>query len=325
MDWGAVFGTAALIPLLNAGIRMAIPTGLAAVGEAFCQKSGVLNLSLEGMMLTGALTSYLGAYYSGMLWVGVPAGIGGGLLVGLLMALFTLQFKTEQIINGIVLVLLAQAGTSFTFQELFGDLTLTGRFDPMANWEIPGLSSIPGIGAVLFNQSPLVYLSALLIYGVWYLLNRTRFGLAVRAVGDRPAAADAAGINVNRTRWIAILVSGAMAGLGGAVLVVGQLGMFMQNVTAGRGWVAIALVIFGRWAPLRAMAGALLFGITDALQLRIQAAGGGIESNVPFEFFQAMPYLVTILVVVFATARARRSAEPEALGRPFFKGAQVEI
>ena len=324
MDWSDVFGGAALIPLLNAGIRLAIPTGLAAVGESFCQRSGVLNLSLEGMMLTGALTSYLGAYYSGALWVGVPAGIAGGLLVGVLMALFTLQCKTEQVINGIVLVLLAQAGTSFAFAKLFGDLTLTGRFEPMRNWEIPGLSSIPGVGAVLFDQSPLVYLSVVLIWGIWYLLNRTTFGLAVRAVGDRPAAADAAGISVNGTRWIAILVSGAMAGLGGVVLVVGQLGMFMENVTSGRGWVAIALVIFGRWRPLRVMAGALLFGITDAIQLRIQAAGGGIESDVPFELFQAMPYLVTIAVVIFATARARRSGEPEALGRPFFKGAQIE-
>jgi simple sugar transport system permease protein len=319
MDWGAVFGAAAIIPLLNASIRLAIPTGLAAVGESLCQRAGVLNLSLEGMMLSGAYAAFLGVHYSGQQWLGVATGIGGGLLIGVLMATFSITLKTEQVINGIALVLLAQGLTGFIHVQLFG-VTSPERFDPLAPLEVPLLGAIPGVGSVVFDQSPLVYVAVVLIVGIWWVLNRTRFGLAVRAAGDRPAAADAAGLNVDHVRWMAILVSGAMAGLGGAVLVVGQLGLFVQNVTAGRGWVAIALVIFGRWNPLRVAAGALLFGFTDALQLRIQAASGGIESNVPFELFQALPYLVTIIVVIVATARSRDDAQPEALGVPYIKG-----
>ena len=322
MDWGAVLGAGAIIPLLNAGIRLAVPTGLAAVGETLCQRAGVLNLSLEGMMLSGALGAFLGTHYSGDLWVGVLAGIGSGLILGVLMALFSVNLKTEQVINGIVLVLLAQGATGFIFESLFG-VTTPERFDPMTAWKVPLLGDIPGVGTVLFNQTPLIYLSVGLVIAVWWVLYRTKFGLSVRAAGDRPSATDAAGIDVNRVRWIALLVSAAMAGLGGAVLVVGQLGLFVQNVTAGRGWVAIALVIFGRWSPLRVMGGALLFGLTDALQLRIQAAGGGIESDVPFELFQALPYLVTIIVVVVATAMARDDAQPEALGVPYVKGSQA--
>ena len=320
MDWSAVFGAAAIIPLLNASIRLATPTALAAVGESLCQKAGVLNLSLEGMMLSGAYAAFLGVHYSGQQWVGVAAGIGGGLLIGVLMATFSVSLKTEQVINGIALVLLAQGLTGFIHVKLFG-VTAPERFDPISPVEIPVLGDIPGVGSVVFDQSPLVYLAVVLIVGVWWVLSRTRFGLAVRAVGDRPSAADATGISVDQVRWMAILVSGAMAGLGGAVLVVGQLGLFVQNVTAGRGWVAIALVIFGRWSPLRVAFGAMLFGFTDALQLRIQAASGGIESNVPFEFFQALPYIVTIVVVIVATARARGDAQPEALGVPYLKGA----
>jgi len=319
MDWGAVFGAAALIPLLNASVRLAVPTGLAAVGESLCQKAGVLNLSLEGMMLTGAYAAFLGAHYSGEPWVGVLTGIVGGVLIGVLMALFSVTLKTEQVINGIALVLLAQGLTSFVHVKLFG-VTAPERFDPISPLEVPVLGSIPGIGSVVFDQSPLVYLAAALVFAVWWTLRSTRFGLSVRAVGDRPSAADAAGIGVDGVRWIAILASGAMAGLGGAVLVVGQLGLFVQNVTAGRGWIAIALVIFGRWSPPRVAAGAFLFGFTDALQLRIQSASGGIESEVPFEFFQALPYLVTIVVVVVATARARDDAQPESLGWAFIKG-----
>ncbi len=320
MNWGAVFGAAAIIPLLNASIRLAMPTALAAVGESLCQRAGVLNLSLEGMMLSGAFCSFLGVYYSGEQWIGVAAGVGGGLTVGVLMALFSVTLKTEQVINGIALVLLVQGLTGFLHIRL--DISSTERFDPISSLEIPVLGAIPGVGSVVFDQSPLVYIAVLLVVGAWWGLHRTPFGLAVRAVGDRPSAADASGIRVDHVRWMAILVSGALAGLGGTVLVVGQLGLFVQNVTAGRGWVAIALVIFGRWSPLRVAAGALLFGFTDALQLRIQAASGGVESNVPFEFFQALPYLVTIAVVIVATARARDDAQPEALGVPFIKGAK---
>lgn len=325
MDWGAILSRAGLIAVLSAGIRLAMPTALAAVGETFCERAGVLNLSLEGMLLAGAFGSFMAGYYSANLWVGVLGGIAGGLVVGALMALLSVTFKTAQVINGIVLVLFATGFTSFTYNSVFGITTSPPRFDSMGPIKVPWLSDIPGVGPVLFEQSPLVYLSVVVVVAVSWLLFRTRYGLSVRAAGEKPAAVDAAGVNVARVRWVAILVAGAMAGLGGAVLIVGQLGLFRDSITAGRGWVAIALVIFGSWTPLRVFGGALLFGMTDALQLRIQAAGGGINSGVPFELFQALPYLVTLGVVIVATARSRDDSMPTALGTTFEKEAKTKV
>ena len=184
---------------------------------------------------------------------------------------------------------------------------------------MPGLASIPWIGKVLFDQNGLFYISLVLALSVWVLLYYTRFGLRVRAVGERPTAADAAAIHVDRVRTLALLFCGAFAGLGGAVLAVGDVGLFTINIVAGRGWVAIALVIFGRWNPMLVLLGALMFGVTDALQLRIQTLSGGTNSAVPYELFQALPYILTLVVMVVATVVAKRSAQPGALGTPFLK------
>jgi general nucleoside transport system permease protein len=159
-----------------------------------------------------------------------------------------------------------------------------------------------------------------LAVGVWLLLTRTRFGLSVRAVGERPEAADAVAVNVDRTRWIALLIGGAMAGLAGAVLVIGDLNLFQPNVTGGRGWIALALVIFGRWRPMLVFGGAFLFGFADSLQVQVRAVGGA-NSHVPYELFQALPYIATLVVMVVATVLAKRSAQPAALGIPFRKEA----
>jgi general nucleoside transport system permease protein len=320
MDWGSILGPAALPSLFAGGVRLAIPTALAAVGESFCERAGVLNLGLEGMMLAGALGSFLGEYYTGDPWIGVAAGIAAGLLIGALKALLSVTLKTEQVINGIALVLFAQGATAFVYGRLFGVTSSPPRIEGLPAVEIPWLSSIPAVGEVLFSQNVLVYTSGLLVIAVWWVLFRTRFGLSVRAVGESPGAADAAAVSVDRIRWMALLVCGGMAGLGGAVLVIGQLHLFAPNVTAGRGWVAIAIVIFGRWHPIWACAGAFVFGFVDALQLRVQAAGGGLNAPVPFELFQGLPYLVTVLVMVFSAARAARDAQPSALGVPYLKG-----
>jgi simple sugar transport system permease protein len=319
MDWGAIIGPGALASLFNAGVRLATPTALAAVGEAFCERAGVLNLGLEGMMLSGALGSFLGAHYSGNPWVGVLAGIGVGVLVAAIKAYLSVTLKTEQVINGIAIVLLAQGATSFVYGKLFGVTSSPPRIEGLRPIRIPGLSSIPGIGTVLFSQSILVYISIVLVVGVWLLLFKSRLGLAVRAAGESPAAADAAAVPVDRIRWLSLLICGAMAGLGGAVLVVAQLQLFANNVTAGRGWVAIAIVIFGRWNPLLVLAGAFLFGFTEALQLRVQAAGGGINAALPYEFFQALPYLITLVVMTLSAIRGGRDAQPAALGVPYRK------
>jgi general nucleoside transport system permease protein len=319
VDWGEIFGPSALVVLLSSSVAFAMPTALAAVGETVAERAGVLNLGLEGMMLSGALAAFLAAYYLDSVVLGTLAGISMGVGLGALMAFLSVTLRTEQIINGIAIVLLAQGLTTFVFEKLFA-----GEEQPavsgIPDLDVPLLSSLPGVGDVLFQQNALFYISVVLALGVWLLLTRTRFGLSVRAVGENPAAADAAAVSVARIRWLALLVCGGMAGMGGAVLVLGQLNIFDTNVTAGRGWIAIALVIFGRWNPLLVLGGAFLFGFTDALQIRVQAVSGGITSTVPTEIFAALPYAVTLIVMVVATVWAGRDAQPAALGIPFRKG-----
>jgi simple sugar transport system permease protein len=319
VDWGEIFGPGALVVLLSTSVAFAMPTALAAVGETVAERAGVLNLGLEGMMLSGALAAFLAAYYLDSVVLGVLAGVAMGIGLGALMAFLSVMLRTEQIINGIAIVLLAQGLTAFTFEKLFA-----GEEQPavpgIPDLDVPLLHSIPGVGEVLFEQNALFYISAVLVVGVWLLLTRTRFGLSMRAVGENPDAADAAAVPVARTRWLALLICGGMAGMGGAVLVLGLLNIFDTNVTAGRGWIAIALVIFGRWNPPLVLGGAFLFGFTDALQIRVQAVSGGITSTVPTEIFAALPYVVTLVVMVAATAWAGRDAQPSALGIPFRKG-----
>lgn len=319
MDWGEIFGPGALVVLLSSSVAFAMPTALAAVGETVAERAGVLNLGLEGMLLSGALAAFLAAYYLDSVALGTLAGVAIGIGLGALMAFLSVTLRTEQIINGIAIVLLAQGLTAFVFEKLFG-----GEEQPtvqgIGDLDIPLLSEIPGVGPVLFEQNALFYISVGLVLAVTLLLTRTRFGLSVRAVGESPAAADAAAVPVARTRWLALLVCGGMAGMGGAVLVLGQLNLFESNVSAGRGWIAIALVIFGRWNPLLVLGGALLFGFTDALQIRVQAVSGGIASTVPTEIFGALPYVVTLVVMIAATVWAGRDAQPAALGIPFRKG-----
>jgi len=322
MDWSEVIGPGALVVLLSSGVAFAMPMALAAVGETVAERAGVLNLGLEGMILSGAFAAFVVAFYVGSVAVGTLAGIAIGVALGALMAFLSVTLKTEQIINGIAIVILATGLTAFLFEKIFGGAerpTITG----IADVEIPLLASIPGIGEILFDQNVLFYLALALAIGIALLLARTRFGLAIKAVGESPEAADAMAVSVDRIRWIALLICGGMAGLGGAVLVLGQLNLFETNVSGGRGWIAIALVIFGRWNPLLVLGGAFLFGFTNALQIRVQAVSGGISSDFPYEVFAALPYVVTLTVMVAATVWARRSAMPAALGVPFRKEASA--
>jgi ABC-type uncharacterized transport system permease subunit len=319
MDWSEIFGPHALVVLLSSSVAFAMPTALAALGETVAERAGVLNLGVEGMLLSGALSSFLVAYYAHSVALATLAGIAVGVGLGALMAYLSVTLGTEQIINGIAIVLLAQGLTAFTFEKLFG-----GEEQPtihgIPDVHVPLLHDIPGVGPILFEQNVLFYVSVAVAIAVTLVLTRTRFGLEVRAVGESPAAADASAVSVARIRWLALLIGGGMAGMGGAVLVVGQLNLFETNVSAGRGWIAVALVIFGRWNPLFVLGGAFLFGFTDALQIRVQAVSGGIASTVPTEIFAALPYAVTLIVMVGATVWAGRAAQPTALGAPFRKG-----
>lgn len=318
MDWSLVLGWGALTVLLASGVQLAMPIALAAVGETFCERSGILNLGVEGMMLVGAFGSFLVVHKTGNVPLGVAAGILSGFLLAAVMAFLSVTLKTDQIINGIAIVIFAQGITAFLFEQIF-EGSVQPTIDAMENIKLPLLGSIPGVGPVLFDHNWLLYLGGIVVVALWFVLARTRFGLSVRAVGENASAADAAGINVGRVRWISLLIGGAMAGLGGTVLVVGDLSLFEANITGGRGWIAVALVIFGRWRIPWVFAGAMFFGIIDSLQVRVRSVTGGTNAEFPYEIFQALPYILTLVVLVVATIWAKRNAMPSDLGTPYRK------
>jgi general nucleoside transport system permease protein len=314
-----VLVTGFVVGVLAAGVRLAVPILLAALGEIVTERAGVLNLGLEGIMLAGALAGFVATAWAepglppGMAWLapwlGLGAGALAGVLMGLVMAVLTVSLRTDQVVAGIMLVALGQGGTTYVYREAFG--SLTARITPLGLLSIPVLGKIPVVGPVLFVQDPATYLSLAIVAGVSFLLFRTGWGLALRAVGEHPAAADTAGINVACTRYAAVLLGSALAGLGGAVLSVVQLGLFKEGVTAGRGWIAVALVIFARWRPGLALAGALLFGCATALQFRLQALD---LPWLPYELLLMLPYILTLLVLLRAGAG---DDAPAALGTPY--------
>lgn len=322
MDLSHIFTLTFLIALLTSGIRMAIPVFLAALGEIVTERGGVLNLGLEGVMLVGALAGFMGSFYVENMpngeslmtlapWVGIVAGILAGMAMGLIMAVLTVTLRTDQVIASITLVILGSGVTTYIFRQQFEELT--ARIHGFEKMPIPLLSDIPFIGQVLFNHDVMTYISVLIMILGWFFLFHTTWGLSIRAVGEHPAAADTSGVSVNGVRYAAVLIGSALTGLGGAVLTVAQLHIFDEGITAGRGWIAVALVIFARWRPALALGGALLFGIANALQFRIQAMN--IE-GVPYEFLLMLPYVLTILVLL---QRVRRAETPAALGTPYIK------
>ncbi|MGF1570317.1 MAG: ABC transporter permease [Nodosilinea sp.] len=320
MPWDQILTLTFLIATLTAGIRLAVPVLLAVLGEIITELSGVINLGLEGVMLVGALAGFATAYSlesasvapSLAAWVGLGAGLGAGALMGLIMALLAITCRTDQVVAGITLVLLGQSLTTYGYRAV--PALAQARVGGMATIPIPGLARIPVVGEVLFNHSPVVYLSALLVVLCSGLLFRTNWGLHLRATGEYPAAVETSGMSVTRIRYLCTVAGSALAGLGGAVLAVVQLNLFIEGVTAGRGWIAIALVYFSRWNPWVALAGTLLFGVADALQFRLQALG---SEAMPYEFLLMLPYLLTLVVLA---SRRLRDQTPAALGLPYVKG-----
>lgn len=320
MIWQSIFTWTFLIALIAAAVRLAIPVLLAVLGEIITESSGVLNLGLEGVMLCGSLAGFMLTYVFEQgggspalaAWAGLGAGVLAGALVGLVMAFLTVTLNADQVVASVTLVLLGQGLTTYLYHQYFG--SLVARVHGMDDWPIPLLSRIPVLGAALFSHSPVIYLSGVLVLLCWFMLFRTTWGLNLRGVGENPAAADTSGIDVGRTRYAAVLLGAALAGLGGAVLSVAQLHLFREDLTAGRGWIAVALVIFARWNPWRALLGVLLFGFADALQFRIQALGA---QNFPFEFLLMLPYALTLLVLL---RKGGQDDAPAALGTPYMKG-----
>jgi simple sugar transport system permease protein len=307
--------------ILSLGVPFSVALLLAALGEMFNQRAGVFNLGCDGIMSMGAFLAFLPPYLlrSGPFapWghlAGFAAAASVGLLLGLVFALVTVTFRAPQGIAGIGLQMLAWGLAGTIFRHFIGGVT---GVEGVPAWPVPGLSRIPFLGGILFRHDPVVYLALLAVPASWLLLHKTPWGLRVRAVGTHPRAADSMGISVVRVRYQALMLGGAMAGLGGAYLSLCQAKMFADDLVAGRGFIAVALVYFGRWNPWGILGGALLFSLAQALQLSIQV--GGI--SFPYEFAVMLPYVMVILVL--ALARRSRMLGPAALGKPFNREMRV--
>jgi simple sugar transport system permease protein len=298
--------------LLSAGLIAAIPLLLAALGETFVERAGLLNLGLEGMLLSGAFAGFYVALNIQSMVAGLVAGAAVGLLLGLLFGLLAISLRVNQVIIGLGMTLLAEGATGFLFRDFYGQRFPTLTFSA-AKMPIPWLSHIPILGPALFNQQPTVYLAWLLVAGCAFLLARTRFGLQIRAVGESPLAADAAGVNVFQTRYLAIGLGGVMAGLGGAFLSVGDLNFFVPGMTVGQGFIAIAIAMLGKWRPYRVFIGAVLFGTLRSLSTGLQIIGVDIRP----EFILMLPYLGIIAALVILAGRTQL---PAALGIPYERG-----
>jgi len=291
-------------------IRLATPYLFAAIGETFAQRSGVLNLGVDGIMLMGAFAAFYVALHSGNLWLGLLSGALTGLLMGLLMAFVSVTLKAEQGISGIGLYLFGLGLSSLLFRTTIGTVITISGFPPVA---IPFLSQLPFVGEILFNQNVLVYGAFLLVPLSWWVIERTTLGLNIRAVGQNPAAADALGVSVNGVRYLCVSLGGLLAGIAGASLSIALTNLFQDNLTSGLGFIAVALVYFGGWRPLGVMWGALLFSAVNAFQLWMQVLGVAISANVAV----MLPYLLTIAALAVAVNRAR---PPAALSKPFERG-----
>jgi simple sugar transport system permease protein len=298
------------IGIAFSGIRLATPYLYAAIGETFAQRSGVVNLGVDGIMLVGAYAAFYTALMTRNLWLGLLAGATSGLVMGLLMAFVSVTLQAEQGISGIGLYLFGLGLSSLLFKTTIGTVKTLVGFQPV---HIPLLSDIPVLGEILFRHSLLVYGAFLLVPLSWWVMEKTTWGLKIKAVGQHPAAADSVGVSVNWVRYVCVTLGGLLAGIAGASLSIALTNLFQENLTSGLGFIAVALVYFGGWSPVGVLSGALLFSFVNALQLWMQVLGVKIPPDVAV----MLPYLLTIAALALAANRAR---QPAALNKPFQRG-----
>lgn len=312
-----IFTEAFIIGLLATTIRAAAPLILAAIGEAFSQRSGVINVGLEGYLLVGGFTAYLGSYYMHDPWLGAFSGALGGGVVALLAAYVMISRRADQIVTGLAIWILSIGVVGITYRIVFSDGNALQpqrvAVDAFDDWAIPGLSSIPWLGDILFNQVALVYVACLTIPIAWMLL-RSRNGLKVRAAGESPEALESAGGSVIRIRYICVVATGMLAGIGGAYLSIGQTDTFEEGIVGGRGFIALGVAIVGRRHPLGVLVAALVFAFAESLQLWLPTAG----IDVPRQLLEMLPYLVTIVALAGIFGRVRH---PQAFLKPFVRQA----
>ncbi len=300
--------TSIIIAVLAAAVTAGTPILFAALGEIFTERAGILNLGVEGMMLVGAVCGFIAAHISGNHWLGVVAALIAGGLVASIHAVLTVTLKANQVVSGLALTIFGTGLSGYIGKAFIGQ-PLANPFKPE---KLIFLGDIPVIGPILFQQDALVYLSFVLVFLAWFFLYRTRMGLYMRSVGENPAAADALGVSVSQTRYLYTIIGGMLAGLGGAYLSLAYAPAWMENMTAGRGWIAVALVIFAGWKPLRALIGAYMFGGIDAVGFKMQI----LDVQIPSYFLSMLPYICTVLVLIIATRKVHSDGvgSPQALG-----------
>ncbi|WP_170755424.1 MULTISPECIES: ABC transporter permease [Ruegeria] len=297
-----------------ASLRIATPLIFGVLGALICERAGVLNLGIEGIFVVGAMCGWMAVWLGAGLWGGVLVAALAGGFFGLLHAILTVPLGLSQHVSGLGITLFATSASYYTYRTALPNVSSPPRIEPFQPLDLPVLSDLPFLGSVLFQQTALTWLALLLVVVVWYVLNRTALGVAIKAVGDNPDSVDAQGLSVYGLRIGAIVVGSALMALGGAFLTMSAFDAFFFGMVNGRGWVCIALVIFASWRPGKALLGALLFGAFDALQVRLQTEVGAL---VPGQVFLMVPYVLSIIALVIA---ARSADYPRALLTPWFKG-----
>ena len=300
-----------IIAILAAGVVAGTPILYASLGEVIAERSGILNLGVEGMMLVGAVSAFYVGTFTENKWLGLLVALIAGGLMALIHAVITISFRSNQVASGLALTIFGTGLSAYLGRGLVG-IPPTSTFKAVA---VPFFSQIPVLGDIFFNQDIMVYLSVILVALLWFVFYKTKIGLLLRAAGENPSAVDALGHNIFFVRYAAVIVGGMLAGAGGAYLSLAYSPSWIENMTAGRGWIAVALVIFAVWDPGRALLGAWLFGVIASLGLHLQALGVMIPSN----FLQMLPYIFTFIVLVVTTreTKNRRSGTPAALGIPY--------
>lgn len=307
--WVDLLTPAIIINLFATTIRLATPLLIAAMGELVAERSGVMNLGVDGMMLTGAFVGYMVTLETHSLWLGLLAAALAGGTMAVLLAFMSVTLKVDQTVTGLALNLLASGLTLFLFRLFLQHGNVIQLF-PLV--PIPYLSKIPYLGEILFNQKLLTYFAFLCIPVIAFFLNRTTVGLAIRSAGENPRAVDTRGLNVNALRYLAVVFGGLMAGVAGSFYTNGISSRFMSDITGGRGWLAIIVVIAGNWQPSRMLVATLIFALLDAVQFTSQ----GIQTNIPFQLLLAMPYIIALIALMSSRLRSRM---PGSLGVPYMK------
>ncbi len=309
LTWAASGGSFSFTGMLQDTVARSVPITLGAIAGILCERSGIINISIEGQLLGAAFTGSVVGSILGP-WMGIVAAVATGVALSGILAVFAIRYRVDQVIVGFAVNFFALGLTSFLTSRVLTEYPEYNLLTPFKPWAIPLLSDIPVLGTVLFTQTLFVYASVVAVVVATWMMHRTRWGLRTRAIGEYPKAAGTLGVDVIRLRYRNVLIAGAVAGLGGAWWPVGTVGRFDQNITGGRGFIALAAVIFGRWHPVGAFSAALVFGFAEAIQLKMS----NLNTGIPSEFLLMAPYLVTLIVVAGFVGRSRA---PKAAGQPY--------